>query len=229
MFLNKKDNFFPELMEEAQFYYEVTVDYEQVPLPSDASIQTITRTMHTLSNGIDIGGYIANDTIYYVRTDEIPYGSNPNKWFSFATFNLDKEPTRLVPSSYAILIFLKSRTNQVMFIVNEYAIYLEKTLETYEICEKLNEIYESDKFYNSVLSVHPELSELADNMVEDEDEIIEDVKKENNIEFILPALLCTYEYNRCGGTEAKTINFDEDYMQILTEMLKVKVEVILLE
>ncbi|MBM4165654.1 MAG: hypothetical protein FJ218_01805 [Ignavibacteria bacterium] len=193
--------------------------YEEITLPPDASPQKIAREIYSTSNGTDISGYIANDTVYFHKSEEVDYGSNTSKWFSFATYNLPSEPTRLVPSSLAVLVFLVNNAHQVMFIANNYAIHLEKTVETYEICRELNKIYESEEFLEYLESTKPQVVDCFG----------EDAEEEIDSESILPGLLCQYIFDKNGGEEDVYVDFEEDYMQLLKETLKLNVEVFLLE
>jgi len=126
--------------------------YERIPayrkieviLPDDMKI--LVNTIKSL--GENSCGFIYNSVVNYHLCDPDSYLINMDNNFVFAYFK-DVMFDNIIPSMM-LLDFLKFRTNKLLLIFEDTFFLLQKTEETYKVCEKLDEIFLSSSFMRNV-------------------------------------------------------------------------------
>lgn len=99
--------------------------------------------------GEDSCGYIDNCEINYHFCDNDSYFINMDNKYVFAYFK-DVEFSNNMPVMM-LLDFLKYKAERILLVYKDIHLLIEKTEDTYKVCEKLDEIFVSPSFLFNII------------------------------------------------------------------------------
>jgi len=192
---------FKELVPEIYFGGDEIPPYQTSGLPDSNSLDDIVSVIRSVGCGSNSCGYIDACRIFYHLDDSGHFQIDRSKEFIFLG-DFDPDTKTYHPSSFALLQFLQDPCRRVLFVNREWAIYIEKTPQTYALCAELDWVWEDI-----------EASQLAMEAV--------DIGTYRNK--VLALLMKTFE-NQKNGDSSEMWEFWETFRFLLMkERLKLKV------
>jgi len=147
---------FPRLTEllksgtpETYFGGEDAPTYNKLSFPADSSIQDIAQTIYDLAYNKNVCGYVANDTVNYFIDERGTIQLDASKDFIFLAERNVGAFTH--PTPLGIFRFLQDPCDKALFISEGSAFYIEKTPATYELCVELDNIWDENEFYETII------------------------------------------------------------------------------
>ncbi len=144
---------FPEFSKEndANEVFEAN-GFEKIPAYRKIEVieplaEYIASSVKTL--GANSCGFVENNVINYHLCDSDSYFINMNNKYVFAYFK-DAEFSNSMPVMI-LLNFLKFKAERILFIYEDTHFLIEKTEDTYKVCEKLDEIYVSPSYLFNII------------------------------------------------------------------------------
>lgn len=180
-----------------QLYFggEDAPTYNKLSLPANSSIQDIAQTIYDLAYNKNLCGYIANDTVNYFIDECGSIQIDSSKDFIFLADRNAEAFTH--PTPFGIIRFLEDPCDKALFISEGSAFYIEKTPATYQLCVELDDIWDENEFYETIIET-----------IDSEDM--------NKLQSLLSTLMKEYE-RRKYGSSTSIWDFVEENKDVIME------------
>lgn len=122
--------------------------YYLLAVPTSVTVPELASSIRSIGGGSNCSGYIDEDGVHFHLPEDESIQVDLSRRFVFVS--QPTVPGGEIPSAWQVLFFLMEPVSRALFIGDQGAVLLEKTMSTMKLCLALDQLWGQEAFVTSL-------------------------------------------------------------------------------